>query len=108
VKNIVINNISFCREPKVVRNQSFYFTHGATKRCRLSWLTNSAHVYEPKFGGDGEFQGLSQEVQLYTEAQINFGDVTPYLTYDFTVSSRCTNYRRGELNGLRRHLIFDH
>jgi hypothetical protein len=26
-------------------------------------------------------QGLSQLVQLYTGAQINFGDFTPYLTY---------------------------
>jgi hypothetical protein len=24
---------------------------GVTKRCRLSWLTNSALVYEPKCGG---------------------------------------------------------
>jgi hypothetical protein len=24
---------------------------GLTKRCRLSWLTNSALVYEPKCGG---------------------------------------------------------
>jgi hypothetical protein len=28
---------------------------GVTKRCRLSWLTNSALVYEPKCGGrEGE------------------------------------------------------
>jgi hypothetical protein len=26
---------------------------GVTKRCRLSLLTNSAHVYEPKCGGIG-------------------------------------------------------
>jgi hypothetical protein len=26
--------------------------HGVTKRCRLSWQTNSALVYEPKYGGD--------------------------------------------------------
>jgi hypothetical protein len=26
---------------------------GVTKRCRLSWLTNSALVYEPKGGGGG-------------------------------------------------------
>ncbi len=26
---------------------------GVTKRCRLSWLTNSALVYEPKCGGGG-------------------------------------------------------
>ncbi len=32
--------------------------------------------------GRGELLGLSQFVQLYTGAQINFGDLTPYLTYD--------------------------
>jgi hypothetical protein len=26
---------------------------GVTKRCRLSWLTKSALVYEPKCGGKG-------------------------------------------------------
>jgi hypothetical protein len=34
----------------------------------------------PNAGG-GELRGLSQWVQLYTGAQINFGDLTPYLTY---------------------------
>jgi hypothetical protein len=29
------------------------WNHGVTKRCRLSCLTNSAHVYEPKCGGKG-------------------------------------------------------
>ncbi len=31
----------------------------------------------------GELWGLSQWVQLYTGAQINFGDLTPYLTYEW-------------------------
>jgi hypothetical protein len=30
---------------------------GVTKRCRLSLLTNSALVYEPKCGGGGEVAG---------------------------------------------------
>ncbi len=30
---------------------------GVTKRCRLSWLTNCALVYEPKRGGRGEVAG---------------------------------------------------
>jgi len=51
-------------------------SQGVTKRCHLSRLTNSALVYEPKCGG------LSQWVKLYTRAQINFGDLTPYLTYE--------------------------
>jgi hypothetical protein len=29
------------------------FCQGVTKRCRLSWLTNSALVYERKCGGGG-------------------------------------------------------
>ncbi len=53
---------------------------GVTKRCRLFWLTNSALVYEPKCGGRGELRGLSQWVQLYTGAQINFGNLTQCLT----------------------------
>ncbi len=40
--------------------------HGVTKRCRLSWLTNSTLVYEPKCGGGGELRVLSQWVQLYS------------------------------------------
>ncbi len=31
-------------------------------------------------GGGGTLRGLSQWVKLYTGAQINFGDLTPYLT----------------------------
>jgi hypothetical protein len=37
---------------------------GVTKRCRLSWLANSAFVYDPKWGGGGEVCGVS--VQLCT------------------------------------------
>ncbi len=62
-----------------------YSTRGVTNRCRLSWLTNSALVYEPKCGGQG-MRGLSQWVRpgCTHGAQINFGDLTPYLTYDST------------------------
>jgi hypothetical protein len=28
-------------------------SQGVTKKCRLSWMTNSALVYEPKCGGKG-------------------------------------------------------
>ncbi len=52
---------------------------GITKRCRLSWLTNSIFVY----GGRGwGLRGLSQWLQLNRGAQINSGDLTPYLTYE--------------------------
>ncbi len=53
---------------------------GVTKRCRLSWMTNSALVYEPKWGGGG--CGFSANEYSYAlGAQTNFGDLTPYLTY---------------------------
>ncbi len=42
------------------------YGQGVTKRCRLSWLTNSALVYDPKCGGGRELWGLSQWVQLCT------------------------------------------
>jgi hypothetical protein len=51
-------------------------SQGFTKRC-LSWLTNCALVYEPKGGGGG--CGVSaNEYSCAHEAQINFGDLTPY------------------------------
>jgi hypothetical protein len=53
-------------------------TQGVTQRCRLSWLTNRALVYEPKCGGGGE----------YTGAHINFVDVTSYLTYESNTSKK--------------------
>jgi hypothetical protein len=49
-----------------------------TKRCRLSWLANIAIIYEPKCGGRGGVEGS----QLYTGDQINFGELTLFLTYD--------------------------
>jgi hypothetical protein len=57
--------------------------HGVTKRCRLSWLTNSALVYEPKCGGRGwGVAGALANEYSCAGAQINFGDLTPYLTYE--------------------------
>jgi hypothetical protein len=54
-----------------------------TKRCRLSWLTNSALVYEPKCGG---VAGLGSEYSCTHGAKkLYFGDVTPYLTCVCTV-----------------------
>jgi hypothetical protein len=36
----------------------------------------------PNIGGGGELRGSQPMIeQLYTGAQINFGDLTPYLTY---------------------------
>jgi hypothetical protein len=35
----------------------FRVSQVVTKRCRLSWRTNSALVYEPKYEGRGELPG---------------------------------------------------
>ncbi len=56
---------------------------GVTKRCRLSWLPDSALVYEPKYGGMGGRGGWgvsANECSCAHGAQINFRDLTPYLT----------------------------
>ncbi len=57
-----------CRK---LSSKLFYTDQRIIKRCRLSWLTNCALVYEPKcvgVGGGGELRGLSQWEQLYTGA----------------------------------------
>ena len=55
---------------------------GVTKRCRPSWLTNSARVYEPKCGGGGVARSQPMSRAAYKHGgQINCGDLTPYLTY---------------------------
>ncbi len=45
----------------------------------LGWPLAPSYM-SPNAGG-GELRGLSQWEQLYTEAQINFGDINLYLTY---------------------------
>ncbi len=42
-----------------------------TKRWRLSWLTSSALVYEPKCGGRGELRGFSQWVGTAVHRSLN-------------------------------------
>ncbi len=56
-----------------------------TKRCRLSWLTNSALVYEPMSPNTGERGWVAGSQPMGTAVhrnpKKNFGDLTPYLTY---------------------------
>ncbi len=40
---------------------------GVTKRCCLSWLTNSALVYEPKFAGGGGYGVSANEYSCTQE-----------------------------------------
>jgi|688.fasta_scaffold589479_2 hypothetical protein len=85
-------------------------TQGVTKKCRLSWLTNSALVCEPKCRGRGGLRQL-MNTAVHME-QTNFGDITPYLTYrvpthamskDFSYSSDYENmiYKRYKYSILR-------
>jgi hypothetical protein len=56
---------------------SYTAYQGVTKRCRLSWLTNSALVYEPKCGGRGVV-AWSQPMSTYSctqEPKYTFGDL---------------------------------
>jgi hypothetical protein len=64
-------------------------TQGVTKRCRLSWLTNSALVYEPNAGGWGRVCGISaNEHSCAHGAQINFGNITPLFNLCSLLSSK--------------------
>ncbi len=51
--------------------------HGVTKICRLSWLTNSALVYEPNCvrKGGGGCRVSANEYSCAHRAQRNFGDL---------------------------------
>jgi hypothetical protein len=54
---------------------------GVTKRGRLSWLTNNALVCERGVGGGGGYGVSANEYGCSHGAQVNFGDLTPYLAY---------------------------
>ncbi len=78
-------------DPGEVSCIRIWFYQGVTMRCRLSWLTNSALVYEPKCGGRGGGGGwlrcLSQWVQPCTWIPNKL--VTPYLTCGFYFADSC-------------------
>jgi hypothetical protein len=63
---------------------------GATKRCRLSWLTNSALVCEPKCGG-GSCGFSANEYSCIHRSPNKLGrsTVTTYLTYGSTKCLLC-------------------
>ncbi len=79
-----------CRavHPHVRLRQAVHFClegYKLTKRCRLSLLTNSALVLQVQIRGRGGIAGsqpMSSAVHItWHGAQINFGDLPPYLTY---------------------------
>ncbi len=57
-KNITVHVLNFI--DSLFQFILIYYIQGVTMRCRLSWLTNSAFVYEPKCGGGGGLRFLSQ------------------------------------------------
>ncbi len=64
----------FCRLRQNPSSTTLYSTQehssqGVTKRCRLSWMTNSDLVYEPECGGEVS----ANEYSCTYGAQINFG-----------------------------------
>ncbi len=58
---------------------------------------NNALVYEPKCGR-GEMRGFSQWVRLYTGAQINFGNLIPYLTYEINATRKQIQCKANQRN----------
>jgi hypothetical protein len=67
-------SIKYILQPPFEKFRSYaylgiYVMQEVTKRCRLSWLTNSPLVYEPKCGGEGVSGSLPKCTadQLYTE-----------------------------------------
>jgi hypothetical protein len=57
------NFLFYCSSIRIRKKnhrEKLWNTAGVTKRCRLSWLTNSTLVYEPKCGGGGGLRHLSQ------------------------------------------------
>ncbi len=69
-------------------------TQGVTKRCRLSWLTNTpiGPEYTRSNAGKRWSCGVSANEYSCTHgAQINFRDLTPYLTYKLWRSNSIFN-----------------
>ncbi len=61
----------------------------------LDWPKAPSYIAQKWGGGGGELRGLSQGEQLYTGAQINFGDLTTYWTYGYPTDiwrKKLTNY----------------
>ncbi len=69
------------RSSRVVRAsgcQCISHNQGVTKRCRLSWLTNRRSCIWAQMQGEGGRCGISANEY---RSQLDFRDLTPYLTY---------------------------
>jgi hypothetical protein len=60
-------------KPLNLSEGDIYIAQWVTKRCHLSWLTNSAFVFEPKCGGGrGELWVLANEYSCTQEPKYTF------------------------------------
>jgi hypothetical protein len=84
--------------------------HGFTKRCPLSWLTNSAPVYEPKCGGRGGVAGcqpmntaVHMEPKQTLEIQLHIKPMM--MVHPIPVINELKNYKnsRSSQGGLLLH-----
>ncbi len=74
--------------PRPLHIHLIFLSTGGFQRnfAYLGWPIAPSYM-SPNMGPEsGELRGLSQWVQPLTRAKINFGDLTPYLTYDFHVT----------------------
>ncbi len=78
-----------------------------TKRRRLSWLTDSALVYEPKLGGEGGVVGSQPMSTAVHRSPNKLGYLTPYLTYAWLAQDKSLE-RKGafrKINSCRKVLF---
>jgi hypothetical protein len=79
---------------------------GVTNRCQISWLSNSALLYEPKYGEVGGGGGCGVSVNEYScahGAQINYGDLTPY--FNLCSAGYITHYPSSRVQQPAAHCI---
>jgi hypothetical protein len=67
-----------CRQPRYIYSKPGSYREMSS----IFGLTNSVLVYEPKCGVRGRSRWVSANEYSCIRAQINFGDLTPYLTYN--------------------------
>ncbi len=63
-----------------LRFRAAFYTWGFKEMSSILADQQRPRIWAQMRGKGGELRGLCQWVQLYTGAQINFGDLTPYLT----------------------------
>jgi hypothetical protein len=83
----------------------FVMAHGVTRRCRLSWLTNSVLVYKPKCGGGVAGSHSMSTCSCERGVQKNFGDLTVYLTYAKLKEPKIYQEMRARILGRKTALL---